>query len=455
MKKEEIYSLLCNMKETNKKLISELKTSCSVTDFAELVREENSVKIWTEAFQTALDNYEIINIPASDEPYYIDKSLVVPSNRHIEAREGAVIRQLSGVKVLMLRNSNVADGTHKPIESRNENYNISINGGIWEECRNESGIGKSGMIDENGSFYGVSACMLFNNMENLTLTNMTFVRAGCFAVQMGNVKNAVFENIKFVGCFADGLHINGNTENVFVVNLSGQVGDDVFALNMYDWQNSSVTFGPIKNVWCENIRLSEGSRYKALRILPGTYYYDDGSSVDCSLNNAVIKNVRGIKTIKMYFQTAAYKFETEEPEKGDAGTGDNIYFDDIVIDLDSPVDGLPEYLNSDPIKGSVAGFELGSNIGNLYFENIDVTLHRDKFPMSFFACVGPKSARSEAVEYFNPDMNSTIDKIELKNIRINGKAPDDIREFINEIKFEDIYRDGKSSGKGVIHKIVY
>ncbi len=448
--------MLCCMKEDNKKLISELKTICSVMDFAELVRVEGTVKIWTEAFQAALDSYEIITIPASGEPYYIDKSLIVPSNRHIEVQEGAVIRQVSGVRVLLLRNSNVADGTHMPIECGNENYNISINGGIWEECRSEQGgCGKSGMYDENRSFYGVTTCMLFNNMENLTLTNMTFIHAGGYAVQVGNVKNAVFENIKFVGCFSDGLHINGNTENVFAVSLSGQVGDDIFALNMYDWQNSSVNFGPIKNVWCENIRLSEDSRYKALRILPGTYYYDDGSSVDCSLNNAVIKNVRGVKTIKMYFQTQVYKFETEEPEKGDAGTGDNIYFDDIVIDLDSPVDALPEYLNSDPIKGSIAGFELGSNIGNLYFENIDVTLHRDKFPMSFFACIGPKSSRTETVECFNPDMSSSIDKIELKNIRINGKKPTDIKEYINEIKFDDIYRDGKSSGEGVIHKIVY
>lgn len=63
-------------------------SSCVVTDFVGIVREENSVKIWTDAFQVALDRYEIINIPAFHEPYYIDKSLVVPSNRHIEVQGG-------------------------------------------------------------------------------------------------------------------------------------------------------------------------------------------------------------------------------------------------------------------------------------------------------------------------------------------------------------------------------
>jgi hypothetical protein len=42
---------------------------------------------------------------------------------------------------------------------------------------------------------------------------------------------------------------------------------------MYDWQNSSVNFGPMHTVLCEDLVLSADSRYKALRIEPGMYRY--------------------------------------------------------------------------------------------------------------------------------------------------------------------------------------
>ncbi len=101
---------------------------------------------------------------------------------------------------------------------------------------------------------------------------------------------------------------------------------------MYDRQNSSVNWGPLKNALVENIDLSPNSRYKALRIQPGIYYYDNGSQVDCSINNVIIKNVKGINTFKLYYQTPMYKIETT-PEKGDAGSGDNIFLENIDIDL--------------------------------------------------------------------------------------------------------------------------
>ena len=460
MTKQDIFNSLSEMRENNLSLIQKLSKKCVVTDYLSLVRtekhSEKEVKIWTGAFQKAIDENEIIIIPSSEEPYYIDSSLILCSDRYIEAENGAVIRLLEDVDVLLLRNENTCDGTHKPLSCDNKDTNISINGGIWEESRTgRAGYGKSGKYDNERSFFGVSTCMLFNNIENLTLTNMTFVHTAGFSVQTGDLKNAVFENIQFTECFADGLHINGNCENLFIRNISGQVGDDLVALNMYDWQDSSVNFGPNNNIWCENLTLSEDSKYKAFRIQPGTYFYDDGTAVDCSLSDTVIKNVKGIKTFKMYFQTPSYNYENEQPEKGDSGSADNIYFEDISINLDSPIDSFPEYLDSDSVKGSFAGFEIGSRIGNLFFENIDITLDKAKYPYSYFLCIGPKSVRKNGREFFNPDINSFIDKLEMKNIFINGEKINNIKNnFIREIVFDDIYNDGKSSGKGTIKKII-
>ena len=60
-------------------------------------------------------------------------------------------------------------------------------------------------------------------------------------------------------CYADGIHINGNTDKVFLRNVEGKVGDDIIALNMFDWKDSSINFGPIDTVWCENIKLHRDS----------------------------------------------------------------------------------------------------------------------------------------------------------------------------------------------------
>ena len=96
----------------------------------------------------------------------------------------------------------------------------------------------------------------------------------------------------------------GNVRNVLARNLRGDVGDDLVALNFYDWQNSSVNFGPGDTVLCENLRLRSG--YPAVRLQPAVYRYADGSKVDCALRNILIRNVRGINCFKMYLQTAPY-----------------------------------------------------------------------------------------------------------------------------------------------------
>ena len=455
MTKNEIYNKLISMEQSNYKNAPVSHQGVSVADYISLVQaDENGCKIWSDAFQKAIDENCHIIVPQSAEPYYIHKTLVVPSDRYIEVLGDAVIRLKEGTKTLLIRNANNEDGTHKKETFANPDTNITISGGRWEEMHEKrAGYGQSGMYDDQRSYYGVSTCMFFNNVKNLTLKDITFYHAGGFGVQIGNCKNVVIRNIKFEKCFADGVHINGNTENILIQNIEGQVGDDLVAFNMYDWQNSSVDFGPINTVWCENLDLYKESHYKAFRIQPGIYYYDDGSSVDCSLNDAVIKSVRGINTYKLYFQTPRYTLG-EAREQGDTGTGDNIYFEDITIDLYQPIDKLKDYLESTPITGTIAGFELGANIGNLYFENINVTLHRDKYPMSYFMCIGPKSVRDEIYEIFDPEINSTVENVYLKNVSVNSGNTEDSLQYIRQIHFDNIYGDGTAIGKGTIKNIV-
>lgn len=451
--KAEIREKLEAMARENRALIENLTDSVSLTEYAHLVRNEN---IWTDALQAAVREHEIVRIPAG--LYLIDGSVTIPSNRRIEAAEGAIIRLGEGVRVLMLRNEHTQDGTHAPIRKENRDVNISISGGRWEEPnRQRAGYGKTGMYDMERSFFGVSTLMLFNNMDHLTLTNMTFAHTAGFAVQLGDIGNVDIENITFDQCYADGIHANGNTENLIARNIRGQVGDDLVALNMYDWQNSSVNFGPMKTVLCENLEAAPGEGYKAMRIQPAVYYYDNGSSVDCSLTDAVICGVKGVKTFKMYYQTPAYNVDTQQPERGAAGSGDDIYFENIDIDLDSPIDGFREYMESDPVAGSFAAFEINANIGRIFLENIRLTLH-ERFPMSFLIAAGPKSVRrgeDGKIEVFDPYISCEVGEIHLKNIEVNGKRPASIDPYIHEIVFDRLHEDAPSTARGRIRHVEY
>ena len=427
----------------NKKLCSSLKTKAFLTDYAAL----NG--IWTNALQEALSENEIVVIPKNEQPYVIDGSIAIPSNRHIIAENGAVIRLKDECPLLMMRNSLSKNGTHAPIFGQ-RSRNITIEGGVWQDwCEHRLGYGKSGLYDMERSFYGVSAFMLFNNIDNLTLRGMTFEHCGGFAVQLGDISRAIIEDITFINCFADGIHINGNANEIFVSEIRGDVGDDLVAFNMYDWQNSSINFGPCESIICQDLSLSESSYYKALRIQPGIYTYDDGTQVDCSLKNAIFRRINGIKTFKLYCQTPPYQ-NGEAPENGGVGSGDNIFFEDIKINLDAPIDLLDEYVNSHPVKGTFAAFELGLNVKRLSLKNIDFTVN-EAYPMAYLLCIGPKSASfSNGAEVFDPYFSSELESLYLENITINGKMTSDVAPYVKEIDF----RQNGFNSLGKIKRII-
>ena len=461
-RKAAIYAALAAMEESVRAAQGRLTKAGSLTDYAAFARPgesgEKAVTVWTDALRKALEENEIVRIPAAEEPYYVDSPVTIPSNRRIEVEEGAVIRLAEGVRTLLFRNEHTCDGTHRPVSGERDR-NIAVVGGRWEESiDHRAGYGYTGMIDPDRSYYGVSTLMFFNNMDGLLLENLTFAHTAGFSVQAGDIRNAVMKNVTFMECYADGLHINGNMENLWIRDVRGQCGDDLVALNAYDWQNSSVDFGPMRTVVCENLVLSADSPCKAMRVQPGLYYFDDGSSVDCALYDVVIRRVRGIKSFKLYYQTPAYRIVGGEPEKGAPGSGDWLFFEDIRMDLDSPNDGFREYLESDPVRGKFAAFEIGSDIGHLFLEDIDLTLYRERFPLSALIAVGPKSVliRDGAVEVFDPYVSCHVGEVVLDRIRINGMAPvmpEDLDACLLTVEFDDVDRDGRSTGRGTVGSV--
>lgn len=435
-----------------------LTDACHLSDYRAFAETDEHGTVWTKALQRALREHEVVIIDPAEEIYYIDDTVVIPSDRRIEAT-GAVIRLTPACEVLMLRNEHTADGTNAPIDTAMRDRNITIHGGRWEESREKRlGYGKSGRYtwkkdgEVRRPFYGISTCMLFNNIDGLRITDAMFSHTAGFAVQVGDIQGAVFENIGFDSCYADGLHINGRTENVFIRHIFGEVGDDLVALNAYDWQDSSVNFGAIGTVWCEDLDLWETSRYQAFRLVPGLYTYADGSTVDCAVHDIVVKNVRGIRTFKMYFQTPAYTIG-ETPERGDVGSGDNIFFEDIDVDLISPVDGTGGHGNDHEIYGVFGAFEVCANIGYLSFENIRLVTYPEKNPYSYLVRVGPKALFIKGREIFDPYVSCRLEILSLKDITVNGVAVD-MQTLVRAVAFEDINGDGLSTGHGEIGTVI-
>ncbi len=450
-KKRETKQLIINetlkAKERNNAAIEGLKDSICITEYKDLVQSSEYGSVWTEALQKALNEHEIVYIPTSEDIYWLDNTIRIPSNRRIEA-VGAVIRMVPEYPYVMLCNQHVHDGTYAPIDTSDKDYNISIHGGCWDEGAEKRGVRRY-HADEK-SFFGVQTCMLFNNINNLTITDITFSHAKSFCVQIGDITDGVFENFNFISCFADGLHINGNSENLYIRNFSGCVGDDLVALNMYDWLGSSINYGPAKNVFCEDIHSPAESHAKAMRLQPGIFKYSDGNTVDCSLTNMYFRNFSGIFEYKLYFQSPPYRLGTK-PEGEGAGTADNLFFENVDI-----IAERPPYPIDVEETGYFGMFFINSDIGYISFENINYKTRENESPRTYLIAVGPMTwhPKSKDIETFDPYISSTVDIMELKNIFINGEKITDIDRLVKVIEFNDVNQDGFSSGKGKVNKIL-
>ena len=71
--KEKIYEKLDKAKAQNNALINSLKDRASLTDYGFLMKSDGEKELWADAFQAAIDEHEIVVIPARKKPYYIEK----------------------------------------------------------------------------------------------------------------------------------------------------------------------------------------------------------------------------------------------------------------------------------------------------------------------------------------------------------------------------------------------
>ena len=434
-------------------LFGEAKSVVEYDNFTKNITIGDTVrKIWTDAFRVALKENEHIYIPQGK--YYLDDTVVIPSNRKITADKNAFVCIVKGTKVVMFRNEHVIDGSARSVgmqESHSEN--IVIDGGIWAteyNCRAE--YGAIGAFDNEDSKHGVHALMLFSGVKNLWVKNAVYKNTATFALQIGRTENFLIENLTFDDCYADGVHLNGEIKNGVVFNIKGHTEDDLVALNAYDWDNSTINNGFIENVTVSRI-YSTGGHCHCMRVLSGVTREEMGN-IDCYIKNVHISYITGVQTFKMYLQTPPY---VGIPEGAKVGRTEDITFENIEIVKTRPSDNGQNYFDKDPITGHFGGFEISENINNLTLRNISFRLEASEYKdTAHFMVVGPKSwyIKEENLEIFDPYLTSTVKNLRYENIKIDGKEVCDLKSYVKEVSFDRLYDSEYASGFGKVENIL-
>lgn len=427
----------------------------SILNYSSLVKKEENngkiIEIWTNALRKALEENEHVYFPKGE--YFIDDTVVLTSNRKISAHKKAFISIVENLPVNMFHSDCVVDGSYAVIsDDMPRTKNIQIVGGTWgtqSNCRAK--YGKEGAFDREDSLHGVHALWHLSSVENLFIKDVTFKNTASFAVQLGRVNNFVVENIVCDGCFADGVHINGQVNNGVVFNVSGTTEDDLVALNAYDWANSTINNGPIQNLIIHNVN-STGGHCHCMRILPGITA-DDKGGIDCFIKNVRISKIKGVQTFKMYLQTPFY---IDYPDGTNVGHIEDITFEDIELVKDRVSDNTFNYHNKDLVTGHFGVFEIGSNVNKLTLKNIKAKLPLEDFPdTAHFLTVGPKCCYvpEKNQEIFDPYVSCVCKEIVYGNIVIDGNKVEDLTSYIKEISFEDLYESKMPFGNGKVEML--
>lgn len=110
------------------------------------------------------------------------------------------------------------------------------------------------LVDGTCPGRGGSALWYFSNLTGLLVRGVTFRDSGAFPVQVRDAEDLHFRDVSFVSCHSDGIHVNGGVSRLWARSIRGKAGDDLIALNAWDWEScSTLNYGPIVDVVCEQI----------------------------------------------------------------------------------------------------------------------------------------------------------------------------------------------------------
>ena len=252
------------------------------------------------------------------------------------------------------------------------------------------------------------------------MEHVRFAYSNRMCVMIGNCRNFIIQDIEFKDVNRDGIHVEGPAYDGLIRDIRGRTGDDMIALNAWDWTNSSLTFGSIYNVIVEDIKCDPGYLWSEMRLHPGNYVLPDGRTIECPVYNILFRNIHGIHTVKLYNQPNLMPGYNLDKSFG-LGSLYNLYFENMTFD----------YYNAQQyytVKN--ACFELHADAYNLNFSDISVNypLCDPEYSDYHFLAVGPISATwkitdnpEDWFDFFDPDSVCHADRITMNNISENGE----------------------------------
>lgn len=309
------------------------------------------------AIQEMLDNCRVVYLPQPSNHYLISNTLCIHSNQTLVLPETARIRLADGANVSMLRNANGESGDE----------NIAVIGGVWDL----NNMGQSGNFsvkrqeEKNESIYVLSAdyastCdeegntrntfpgdwvwgMILENIDGLSLLNLTFVDPVTYCVAMARCRNFQVENITFdfndgnpLPANMDGIHLEGGCHNGIIRHLRGTVYDDMVALNADELIRGDIHDIVIDDLYARHAHsavrlLSSGHTVHNITIsnIRGSYftycigftkYFKMGNGIPGQFKNITIQDCEFTKSdILPWFRSIEYPifyFQTETEIKG-------------------------------------------------------------------------------------------------------------------------------------------
>lgn len=403
-----------------------------ITPFLHLVEERQGFRVYDKAIQAALNACQCVRIPDLGEIIYLENPLILSSGCKLSVSKTQRISNISGSAHCLIRNRHIENGYAAYVQHKDPDTDLVIEGGIWDgACHDRSirfGVGGSEYVE------GARSIMLFSNVEQIVIKDATFCNGGSnYAVQLSNASGFHISGLHFIRFGRDGVHMNGPLSYGEVCHLSGRdMGDDMVALNAWDWDTSAVTFGTIAYVYVHD----NESHNNEFRLLPGRKVYPAGD-VDCDIHHCIIENLSGIYTFKMYcqpnFRNAVDK--TSHDISGAVGNIYQVYFRNILIN-EKRNTGFSEI----PVKSI---FEVCADCHDIYMEDIHIQFTKEEFQRNdmHFMNVGPLSAvwknnsenPEDWSELFDPNAVCCMTDLHLRNINFRGQKEMCSEELVHEV----------------------
>ena len=385
----------------------------------------------TAAIQALLDTKREIVLPEPEAFYLISKTLYIGSNTRLVLPRFAEIRLADGSNCPMLRNKAVESHGDRLTEKTevwryvwhyvdecspdeaDTARNIEVVGGIWNF--NNMGQKPNPLQSKDYSIHGFTGFgMLFYNVRDLRVADMTLKDPTNFAVTLDRVSYFTTENLTFdfndgnpYSINMDGVHLCGNCHFGVIRNLKGTCYDDLVALNADEG-----SAGPITNM-----------------LVDGIFAEDCHSAVRLLAVRELIEKIRITNVYGTYYQycigiTKFYKFER---------TGG---FDAITIDhvYASKAPRPPRWPFS---KGS--GYPIIYVQGDEYVKNLSIShVHRREFKVP--------------IETLHIGANTTIENLILDDITFENHLGTEMPFFVNHGTVQHLSaRNLRTGGAAVVN----